>query len=193
MRPLLLYMFSVGILLAIYNGFESTVIVSAVPTLTSDAQDEISAVIFLVEGAMTVVASFAAGKLADVIRRKTVLVIFSIIGALSIGLSLVCYIQANLVFAYLMACAWGMAYSGGYTLLPIVMAKDFNGSVESFSIVQFTSNFASAIGFFLCIYVKNIPTFLIITGAILVLTFISTCFYKQKEDKKTRAIEEDTY
>jgi len=183
MRPLILYMMFTGLLLAIYNGFEFEVIERTLPLGTSETkQNAISSQIFTVEGAVTIVASFAAGKLADVIRRVSVLSIFLFITILAIVTSFASYYYSSLVLAYVMACLWGAAYSGGFTLLSVVMAKDFSGSFESYAIIGMMSNLATAAGFGFTIYVTNIPIFLAITAGVLGITQVSTCLYRQRKD-----------
>jgi len=186
MRPFLLFQFLVGILLAVYNGFEFKVVEYTVPSLPSgepmgkDDVDYVTALVFTYEGIATIIASFAAGKLADMLPRKIVLNIFNIFGVLAIGVTLLSYYTVNLSLTYLMAILWSMAYSGGSTLIGIVRAKDFDGSLEAYSIAQFMPNLATAVGFGLCIMVTNFELFLLIISVLVVITIISTSLYKQK-------------
>jgi len=186
MRPFLLYLFLNGVLNAIYGGFEYSVMLSAIPNDTAAEQDVVSADIFIVEGVMTIIAGFLAGKMADSFRRRPVLNIFTYFGILAIILSALGSYTGNIIIVYGMASAWGIAYAGGYTLLFVVMAKDFDGSLEAYGIVQFMPNLACALGYGLTILVTNIPIFLIISSVIVLATLVSTFMYNQKEDKEDK-------
>ena len=180
MLPLLPYMVMIGLSFAIYNLFESVLILHTIPNMKKENQNDITAIILIVEGAMTIVASYGAGKLADTLKRNVVLTIFNVSVFLAIVFSFITYYQKSLVCAYIMACFWGIAYSGAYTLIGAVMAKDFEGRLEAYGVVQFTLNVAIALGSVICIYVSNVELFLCIIFLFLVVSQISLLFYKQK-------------
>ncbi len=182
MRPLLPFFFCCGFLLAVYYGFEYNIVLHAIPGRSQSEQDEVTATVMLVEGIMTVVASFSAGKLADSIKRISVIYIYLCCGVLALVTSFMSYQTQSLFLAYVMASFWGIAYSGGYTMANIIVSKDFEGSSEAFNVYNFLSTLATSLGFGLCVIVKDIPTFLCIAAVILVLTKISVFFFKQKDE-----------
>jgi len=181
MRPLILFFFLVGFLLAVYYGFEYEIILNAIPTLSKDDQNYETAKVMFVEGLMTVVAGYSAGKLSDVWKRTTVMIIYALFSAFAIIATYFSYIQASLPLAYLMAVLWGTSYSGLYTLAGVTIAKDFEGGLEAYGIFNFMSTFATSVGFAMCVYVHNVELFLTIVGGLVMMTLVSIVFYKQKE------------
>jgi len=185
MRPLLPYMFFVGFLLAIYNGFEYVVIESTIPASYSDiAKNAITAEVFFVEGISTIFASLIAGVLADKLPRRIVLNIFLGLAIIAIVTSYMSETYQSIFYAYIMGCCWGMAYAGGYTLIGVLLTKDFEGRLEAFGVNNVIGNVAIALGFVLCIFVTDIPGMLIISSVLVVITQINTFLYKGKDEKK---------
>ena len=206
MRSFLLYMFFTGFVVAIYNSFEYQVILAAVarPELSEldvDArlaeerrEGVITSLVFTIQAVMGIIASYSAGRLADNYKRSFVLNVFTGSFALAIVFSFISCKTTDLFYTYIMAGLWGFGYSGASTMIGIVMAKDFEGSIEAYAVSQLITNVATIVGFVLCIVItpgkegssggdiNNIITFLIVTSVIWAATQISTLFYKPNED-----------
>ena len=180
MLPIIPYLFLMGVQLAFYNVFEFKIVLATTPGMAEKDQNSITATMYCVEGVTTIIASLGAGKLADVMKTQTVLTITNVSAALAVACSFAGYYTSELYYAYLMAIFLGLGYAGAWTLASAIMAKDFDGSMEAYAVVQFVSNMATSFGCLLCILIKSVPGFLSIVAAFLVFAQVSLKFYKQK-------------
>ena len=197
MIPFLPYMVLVGLLLAIYNAFEYEIIVKIIPDFSDEEQNYITSLILSVEGAVTIVASYVVGALSDKMKPKGLTALFNIFAVFAIISSFLSIYWGSLPGAYIMASLWGISYTASRTLTPIILAKDFNGSMESFAIAQFVCNFATALGSMLCIYITNITVFLMVIGGFLLVAQVGLCFYKgdskAEENNEKETLDEKPY
>jgi len=183
MKTFLLFIVFVGILTAIYTGFEYRIVLTAIPNMSKEDQNAITSWVFMVQGVLTIIFSYVVGDLADMFKLSYVVNGFLMTNFVSIGLSFLSYYLQSLVLAYVMAAVWGLAVSSTVTLSGIVMMKDWNGSLEAFALLQFLYNLAIALGYVMCIYIIDIVAFLYVTLGLLIITQISTLLYKSKEIK----------
>ena len=183
MRTFLLFLIFVGIVCAISAGFEYKIVLSTIPNMSKEDQNATTAWVFMVQGLVTIIFSYVVGDLADMFKLSYVVNGFLMTNFLAIGLSFLAYYLQNLVLAYVMAGFWGLAFSSTATLTGIVMMKDFHGSLESFALLQLLNNFATVLGYGMCIYITDIVTFLYVMLGFLIITQFSTLLYKSKEVK----------
>ena len=181
MKSLWLYMFFTGLIIAVYNGFEYKVIVSTITYDTKIRQDFITAMVFTVQGIVAAVSNYAARRLADIYQRALVLNLFILFFFLAILFSFLSYFTGSLFLALMMGMFWGAGYSGASTMAEFIMAKDFDGSIESFAVLQLVRNIAAITGFAYSIFVTNIFFFLLPILGLLVATQISTRYFRPKE------------
>ncbi|RZJ99708.1 MAG: MFS transporter, partial [Flavobacterium sp.] len=188
MRTFLLFLVFVGIVCAVSAGFEYKIILSTIPNMSKEDQNAVTALVFVVQGLVTIIFSYVVGDLADMFKLSYVINGFLMTNFIAIGLSFLSYYMHSLVLAYVMAGFWGLAFSSTATLTGIVMMKDFNGSLESFALLQLLNNFATVLGYGMCIWITDIVTFLYVILGMLIVTQISTFMYKSPEKSKEEKI-----
>ena len=183
MRTFLLFLIFVGIITAIYTGFEYRIILHAIPKMSKEDQNAITSWVFMVQGVSTIIFSYVVGDLADMFKLSYVLNGFLMMNFVAIGLSYLSFYLESLILAYVMAAVWGLTISSACNLTGIVMMKDWNGSLESFALLQFVNNVGIVFGYVMCIYMVDVVTFLNVLLGILIITQISTLLYKSKDIK----------
>ena len=187
MRPLLLNMLLSGMLYAVFNSFQYTVIYYVLPYNNNDNNDgdqtdnqDVESILLIIEEIAAIMTGSIAGKLADYMKRSILLTLFNVITCGAVVLSFLCYYQKSLVFVYVMAALWSVAYAGTWTTINIIMAKDFEGTLDSYAVVQLLMNLAALSGFIMFYFTNDIPLFLTTVGSLLILTQISLYCYRQK-------------
>ncbi len=181
MRSLLPYMLYLGFLNAMVAAFQFKLIKNTDETMSSDELNKISATVSLVQGIISTSSSVLAGKLADMLKRKTSLSLFNAIHVIAVGLAFLSYFEKSLALVYGTAVLWGVGIFGANTVLATVMAKDFKGSIESFAIPQIVIPMTTTLGYGLC-YLPQIAVVLVILACFAGLSVICTSFYKAKEE-----------
>jgi len=183
MRTFLSFIVFVGILTAIYTGFEYRVILNAIPNMSKEDQNAITSWVFMVQGVITIIFSYLVGDLADMFKLSYVVNGFLMTNFVAIALSFLAYYLESLILAYVMAAVWGLAIASTVLLSGIVMMKDWDGSLEAFALLQFLYNLSVGIGYVMCVYMTDVVTFLYVLLGLLIITQISTLLYKSKEVK----------
>ena len=183
MLPIIPYIFLLGLVLAFYNVFEFKIVLAATPGMSKAKQNAITATMYGLEGVVTIVTSLGAGKLADVMETKVLLTITNFAAALALVFSYLGFYMQDLSYAYLMAIFVGMAYAGGYTLSNATIAKDFEGTMEAYAIVQFVAYMATAIGCGLTILITNAPIYMSIMMCFVIISQVGVMFYKQSRKR----------
>ncbi len=179
MRVLLPYMLYLGFLNAMVAAFQYRLVRNTDSTMTPHELNEISATVNLVQGVLSILASVIAGKLADMLKRRTSLNLFNLIHVIAVGLGFLSYFGKSLFLVYLVAILWGVGIFGGNTVMAALMAKDFKGSLEAYAIPQIVTPLATALGFGLC-YLPQIVLVLGVLGCFALLSVICTSLYKVK-------------
>jgi len=181
MRVLLPYMLYLGFLNAMVAAFQYKLIKNTDSTMSPEELNKISANVSLWQGIISTSSSVVAGKLADILKRKTSLSLFNVLHVIAVVLAFLSYFEKNLVLVYVTAILWGVGIFGANTVLATVMAKDFKGSIESFAIPQIVIPTTTTFGYGLC-YLPQVVIVLIILACFAGLSVICTSLYKAKEE-----------
>jgi len=181
MRTFLLFLAFVGIIFAISAGFEYKIVLHAIPDMSKEDQNAITALVFVIQGLVTIVFSYIVGGLADKFKVYYVINAALMTNFIAITFSFLAYYKQSLALAYFMSGFWGLAFASMATLTGTVMMKDFNGSLESFALQQLLNNFATVLGYGICIWVTDVTTFLYVILGLLIVTQMSTLLYKSPQ------------
>jgi len=180
MRVLLPFLFVSGITVAIQNGFEFHIIVESLGDKTKEEQNYYTALIFIVQGFFAVIASYLVGKLIDKVERKNrVMQLANLIFMLAIVFSILAHYHNSHQLSYFMGTFWGMGYSSSHAIANVIVAKDFNGSIEGYAVVQALIVLAASCGFGLTILLADhIYTFIFVVTGMLVVSQVTAAFYR---------------
>jgi len=198
--PYLLY---VGIVTAMYGGFEYRLVEDTISMegVTENQEERenykssITALVLMVQSLVTVIISYTAGGLADYFSLSKVLNGFLATFFIGLGISFYAYETKNLIYTYIMAAIWGLSHSGSITLTGVVMLKDFDGSFESYALMELIMNTGTIFGNIFCIKIQDIKIFLYTVMALLVVTQFCSLFYRTRpaktEDSETTPLMTD--
>jgi len=183
MRTLLPYMLYAGFINAMISAFQYKLVQNSDTDgkMTPDDLNRISVTINLVQGIICTLSSVVAGKLADLLKRRTALHVFNVVQALGLIFAFVSYTERSLLLVYLTAVCWGVGIFGANTVMAVVMSNDFKGSIESFAIPQIIIPLAATFGYGLCM-IPQIVVIMIVLVAVLVISFVSISFYNASDD-----------
>ncbi len=180
MRKLLPYMLYAGLINATIAAFQYRLVQNTDDKMTPEELNKITTTINLMQGVIITVSSVVAGKLTDILKRKSVLHLFNFVQAIGMVLAFASFYEKSLFLVYGMAVFWGIGCFGANTVIVVTMVKDFEGSIESYAVPQIMTPLATAIGYGLCLFPEILIVLSVLVG-FLVLNVISTSFYKTKE------------
>ena len=192
MRVLLPFLFLSGMTVAIQNGFEFQIIVGSIEGKSKEEQNYWTAIIFMVQGFFAVIASYLFGKLIDKTEHKNrVMQLSNFIFTLAIVFSILAYYRNSLELSYFMGTFWGMGYSSSHAVANVIVAKDFDGSIEGYAVVQAMIVLAASCGFGLTILLAHkVYTFIFVVTGLLLVNQITTSFYKSPKKEHILLTEE---
>jgi len=67
------YFLYTGLIVAVYNTFETQIIVSTIPNDSKEDKNVKSGIIFIIQGVVAAATSLIIGKVADVVKNRTLL------------------------------------------------------------------------------------------------------------------------
>lgn len=182
MRVLLPYMLYTGFISAMVAAFQYKLVKNTDSTMTDDELNKISATMNLVQGIIAILASVVAGKLADMLKRRTALSLFTITQVVAVVTAYLTFREGSLVLVYVTAILWGVGIFGANTVLATVIAKDFDGSLEAYAIPQVLNPLATTLGYALCL-LPQMMLVLIVLATFSFCSVVCTSFYKEKEEE----------
>jgi len=182
MRVLLPYMLYTGFISAMVAAFQYKLVQNTDSSMTPDDLNKISATMNLVQGIISIVTSVVAGKLSDMLKRRTALGLFTISQVIAVIVAYLSYREKSFVLVYATAILWGIGIFGANTVLATVIAKDFGGSLEAYAIPQVLNPLATTLGYALCL-LPQMMLVLVVLAVFSLFSVICTSFYKAKEEE----------
>ncbi|CAD8049827.1 unnamed protein product [Paramecium primaurelia] len=175
MRPMLLYYYFAGTIVAFYTGFLYKLIAASQPE--DQSQDETTkkqAYVFIILGVFEFISGICSGYISDRVNRYMVATTSTIIVELALIVSIISYYTDSYVLCFISGALWGTSDCLVSNMTMVITTTLFPDQIEAFAIRAIMTSFATSVMLIFSIVIPNQIIYLLIVVLVELLTNIST-------------------
>jgi hypothetical protein len=130
-------MFSTGTVIAFYTTVIARIVQEAYPEESQEEINELTAFIFVAQGAAELIGGVAIGKIIDKFHKTYSLNLSNLLIQSAIVISFLAYYQASYIGGIFSGILWGFAEVSVNTISTSLIGSDFDGISEGFAMYKF--------------------------------------------------------